>query len=106
MQQLLTGKRRFRGFDEDWRLIKLNEVFLLRSGDTKPQDTCNVPDSEHQYSVYGGNGILGYSADTNSEAIAIVIDIVGLQGLSVNPAGLLIMLYTLSISMRVSIRCF
>jgi len=62
---------------EDWKLIKLGEVFKLTSGKTKPNDLFNEPVDENIYPVYGGNGIMGFSSQFNSEGENILIGRVG-----------------------------
>jgi len=41
---------------EDWEVKKLGNVFRLKSGETKPDDTRKYGN----FPVYGGNGILGF----------------------------------------------
>ena len=77
MQLLLTGKKRFDGFIEDWKEVKLKDVFSLSSGSTKPEDTIAKYDSYHTIPVYGGNGISGYSNKGFNEGISLLIGRVG-----------------------------
>lgn len=82
MQQLLTGKKRLldeagKRFEGDWEELKLENVFKLSSGDTKPKDVENEPTEEQKIPVFGGNNIMGYSASSNSEGDVILIGRVG-----------------------------
>jgi type I restriction enzyme S subunit len=54
MQQLLTGKKRFAGFVEEWEEIKLGDLLTIRNGkDYKHLETGEIP-------VYGTGGIMTY----------------------------------------------
>ncbi len=82
MQQLLTGKKRLldesgERFEGDWEELRLENVFKLSSGDTKPKDVENEPTDEQKIPVFGGNNIMGYSANSNSEGDVILIGRVG-----------------------------
>ena len=82
MQQLLTGKKRLldesgKRFEGEWEELKLENVFKLSSGDTKPKDVENEPTEEQKIPVFGGNNIMGYSANGNSEGDVILIGRVG-----------------------------
>ena len=82
MQQLLTGKKRLldnegKRFAGEWEELKLENVFKLSSGDTKPKDVENEPTEEQKIPVFGGNNIMGYSASSNSEGDVILIGRVG-----------------------------
>jgi len=82
MQQLLTGKKRLldesgKRFEGEWEELKLENVFKLSSGDTKPKDVENEPTEEQKIPVFGGNNIMGYSASSNSEGDVILIGRVG-----------------------------
>ncbi len=46
---------------KSWEVVRLGDLFKLSSGDTRPKDLSNTVSETHQYPVYGGNGILGYS---------------------------------------------
>jgi type I restriction enzyme S subunit len=60
-----------------WECISLGQVFKLTSGKTKPKDLSDEPNDEHIYPVYGGNGIMGYASEYNSEGENILIGRVG-----------------------------
>ena len=49
----------------------------LASGDSRPKDVQEMPYGEHTAPVYGGNGILGYSASYNSSDEDVIIGRVG-----------------------------
>ena len=48
---------------ESWEVVEIADVFKFTSGKTKPKDTAAEPSDERTIPVYGGNGVLGYSAD-------------------------------------------
>ena len=50
---------------EEWKEYKLGEITIMKNGKKRPQ-------SEGRYPVYGGNGIMDYSSDFNSEKVVIV----------------------------------
>ncbi len=50
---------------EEWKEYKLGEVTIMKNGKKRPQ-------SEGSYPVYGGNGIMDYTHDFNSEKVVIV----------------------------------
>ena len=54
----------------EWKKGKLGEVLNFGNGKTRPK-------SEGEFPIYGGNGILGYSYQTNYEGETIVIGRVG-----------------------------
>jgi len=54
----------------EWRAVKLEEVIKFGNGRKKPGSNGNIP-------IYGGNGILGYSADANYNDETIIIGRVG-----------------------------
>jgi type I restriction enzyme S subunit len=58
---------------EEWEVVKLGEIFELKSGMTKPIDTSEFGN----YPVYGGNGILGYTNEKNFNIETIIIGRVG-----------------------------
>lgn len=59
-----------------WKKTTLGKVAKFGSGATKPSDISDVNGSE-KYPVYGGNGIIGYSSEFNSEGPEIIIGRVG-----------------------------
>ena len=77
MQQLLTGKKRFSGFEREWEEVNLSSIFTLASGDSKPKDTEKQPSTERTTPVYGGNNVMGYSTSSNSSGEVILIGRVG-----------------------------
>ena len=54
----------------EWREVKLAEVIKFGNGKKKPDTDGNIP-------IYGGNGILGYSSDSNYEDETIIVGRVG-----------------------------
>jgi type I restriction enzyme S subunit len=61
----------------DWEMIPLGEVFKLSSGKTKPNILFDEPFDDNIYPVYGGNGIMGFATEFNSEGDNILIGRVG-----------------------------
>lgn len=61
----------------DWEVKELGKIFNLTSGKTKPKILFENPLNENIYPVYGGNGIMGYSAEYNSDGENIIIGRVG-----------------------------
>ncbi len=54
----------------EWKEYKLGEVAEFRNGKARPNEEGSVP-------IYGGNGILGYTNQHNSEGEVVVIGRVG-----------------------------
>lgn len=50
---------------EAWKEYKLGDITTMRNGKKRPQGAGKYP-------VYGGNGIMDYSNDYNSEKTIIV----------------------------------
>jgi type I restriction enzyme S subunit len=55
----------------------LGEIFKLTSGKTKPLDLSETAIGNKSLPVYGGNGIIGFSSEFNSEGEKIIIGRVG-----------------------------
>ena len=47
---------------ESWEVVEIGDTFKFTSGKSKPKDTAPEPSDNRIVPVYGGNGILGYSA--------------------------------------------
>ncbi len=62
---------------ESWKLKQIGQLVRLSSGKKKPTDIVSEEDLSHPIPVYGGNGIIGYSARILSEHPTIVIGRVG-----------------------------
>lgn len=60
-----------------WQEVRLDSLFKLSSGSTKPDDLIAMPDHLRLYPVYGGNGVMGYSSLFNADGKNIVIGRVG-----------------------------
>jgi type I restriction enzyme, S subunit len=54
----------------DWKTLTLNEIVDFGNGKARPKTEGNIP-------IYGGNGILGYSGDSNYQDETIIIGRVG-----------------------------
>ncbi|WP_421753049.1 restriction endonuclease subunit S [Croceimicrobium sp.] len=54
----------------EWKEVELSELIDFGNGKKKPESEGDIP-------IYGGNGILGYSADFNYENETIIIGRVG-----------------------------
>jgi len=61
----------------DWEVKSLGQIIKLSSGKTKPNELTQISDKEYIYPVFGGNGIMGYSKEYNSEGQVILIGRVG-----------------------------
>lgn len=61
----------------DWEFISLGVVFKLTSGKTKPYELFDEPIDDNIYPVFGGNGIMGFTSEFNSEGENILIGRVG-----------------------------
>lgn len=73
-----TGKQIYNiTIPEDWDVKELGKLFKLTSGKTKPKFIFENPINENIFPVYGGNGIMGYSSEYNSEGEKIIIGRVG-----------------------------
>lgn len=77
MQNLLTGKKRFPGFKEKWKEVKLGEVFALSSGKTKPKNSIDSFNEGFKIPVYGGNGITAYTDKIFDSGMRLLIGRVG-----------------------------
>ena len=62
---------------EGWTDQTLDKVFKLTSGARKPDLVSAHRNDETPFPVYGGNGILGFAAETNHSGDVIVIGRVG-----------------------------
>ena len=62
---------------EDWEVKALGEIIKLSSGKTKPKILLDLKNEDYNYPVFGGNGIMGYSNEYNSEGRVILIGRVG-----------------------------
>ena len=61
----------------DWELVSLGDLFKLTSGKTKPIELFDIPVDENMYPVFGGNGIMGFASEYNTEGENILIGRVG-----------------------------
>lgn len=61
----------------NWEVKELGDIFKLTSGKSKPEILFENPIDENIYPVYGGNGIMGYSANFNTKGEKIIIGRVG-----------------------------
>ena len=62
---------------ESWEVVEIGDIFKFTSGKTKPKDTSRKPTTEQIIPVYGGNGVLGYSADSLLDEAALILGRVG-----------------------------
>ena len=62
---------------ESWVVVEIGDVFKFTSGKTKPKDTAAEPSDERTIPVYGGNGVLGYSADNLLSEEVLILGRVG-----------------------------
>lgn len=59
------------------RSSKLNDWFKLSSGETKPNDVEGTPSDKAVFPVFGGNGVIGWSSQSNASGENIIIGRVG-----------------------------
>ncbi|OJW85608.1 restriction endonuclease subunit S [Thiobacillus sp. 65-1402] len=62
---------------ESWEVVEIGDVFKFTSGKTKPTDTAPEPSAERTVPVYGGNGVLGYSAQSLLDEDVLILGRVG-----------------------------
>lgn len=62
---------------ESWEVVEIGDVFKFTSGKTKPKDTAPEPSTERIVPVYGGNGVLGYSAESLLDEDVLILGRVG-----------------------------
>lgn len=62
---------------ESWEVVEIGDVFKFTSGKTKPKDTAPQPSTERIVPVYGGNGVLGYSAESLLDEDVLILGRVG-----------------------------
>lgn len=55
MQALLSGKKRFAGFEEEWEEIRLGEVCIKTSSNLSAN---SISENKGEYSVYGASGFI------------------------------------------------
>lgn len=70
MQQLLTGKKRFKEFEgSEWRTVKLRDISTINYG----KSPKNIFSDDGEFPVYGTGGITGYTSTCiyNGESIII-----------------------------------
>jgi type I restriction enzyme S subunit len=71
---------------ESWEVVQVGDLMKLGSGNSRPSDLSAERDERTPYSVYGGNGIMGYSASYITSEESIVIGRVGVYCGSVHIA--------------------
>jgi len=62
---------------ESWEVVEIGDAFKFTSGKTKPKDTSREPTAEKTIPVYGGNGVLGYSAESFLDEVVLILGRVG-----------------------------
>lgn len=55
----------------------LNDWFKLSSGETKPNNVEDAPSDKAMFPVFGGNGVIGWSSQSNASGENIIIGRVG-----------------------------
>ncbi|GAA0679815.1 restriction endonuclease subunit S [Rheinheimera tangshanensis] len=60
-----------------WDVKKIGDVIQLSSGDTKPSDLQINKTELQPFPVYGGNNVMGYSSQNNSDKPIVLIGRVG-----------------------------
>ena len=62
---------------ESWEVVEIGGVFKFTSGKTKPKDTNTKRTDDLSVPVYGGNGVLGYSAESFLNRSTLILGRVG-----------------------------
>lgn len=62
---------------KSWEVVEIGDVFKFTSGKIKPKDTSREPTAEQTIPVYGGNGVLGYSAQSLLNEDVLILGRVG-----------------------------
>ncbi|MCK9438474.1 restriction endonuclease subunit S [Patescibacteria group bacterium] len=70
MQNLLTGKVRLKGFNDEWKNVKLGDVCKLYQPKTISSNEIN---RNGKYLVYGANGVIGRYDKYNHEESEVLI---------------------------------
>jgi len=65
-----NGELRVENGGSEWREVRLGELLVFGNGKRKPNSDGNIP-------IYGGNGVLGFSDDSNYQDETIIIGRVG-----------------------------
>jgi len=65
------------GLPHGWRAVPLGNLLRLTSGLSRPAKLTNNPTQHCPFPVYGGNGVLGYSAEYMTSEPTLVIGRVG-----------------------------
>jgi len=58
---------------DSWNVKTGSQLFRLTSGDPRPQDLAKLPDEIKRFPVYGGNGVMGYSAHWHLDVEGCVV---------------------------------
>lgn len=85
MQKLLTegiGHSEFKEtkigrIPKEWEIIELRDLFDLASGKSRPQEFSETKNELYTIPIYGGNGILGFTNQSNVNSEVLVIGRVG-----------------------------
>lgn len=106
MQQLLTGKKRFAGFEGEWEKRALSDVVTITYGKSPKE----VVSSDGRYEIIGTGGVIGKTDHTTCSEPAVVI---GRKGTIDKPQfvatpfwAIDTTFYCLPISSEISIRWF
>lgn len=70
MQDLLTGKKRLKGFSDKWEVKKLGEISNLYQPQTITSEEIS---NSGKHKVYGANGVIGFYDKYNHEDAEILI---------------------------------
>jgi type I restriction enzyme S subunit len=69
MQQLLTGKRRFPGFNNSWKESRLQDVCKIIYGKSQK----NVASEDGPYPILGTGGIVGYTRKYLYDKLSVIL---------------------------------
>jgi type I restriction enzyme S subunit len=76
-KQLLTGEKRFAGFESDWEAKTLSDVCEMKAGKFVKASEILVDRQDETYPCYGGNGLRGY---TRTQTNYGTYSLIGRQG--------------------------
>jgi type I restriction enzyme S subunit len=88
MQELLTGKRRLPGFEGEWEIKQISELFiLLAGGDLDVINYSAVKTTEYKYPIFSNSlhnqGLYGYTSIPRYKGDSITITGRGLTGVAI-----------------------
>lgn len=73
MQNLLTGRKRLKGFNGEWKKVKLGEICYCLDNLRKPLNANERIKIKGNYPYYGANGVVDYISDYIFETDIILL---------------------------------